>query len=154
MPARLRTMMALVAVAAAGSILLPIRPISNARATSPDTLIGLWKAKRWFGPHDRGKLVIQRAGASYTADFMGRTFLVREHQGALSCELPDGRAAFRGKLQPGSRLLGHWYSPSSALMAGFKYATPVQLRLDGQNRWTGQVLPPWTRRALPRSTAF
>jgi CubicO group peptidase (beta-lactamase class C family) len=107
-------------------------------AGTADELAGLWKAKRWFGPFARGPLVIQRSGETYTADMAGRRVPVRVEKGELSFELPNGEGTFRGKLHNGDVLQGHWYPPDS--LSG-KYASPVQLRRDGPNRWSGQVVP-------------
>jgi CubicO group peptidase (beta-lactamase class C family) len=114
------------------------QPSAAAPAASADELAGLWKAKRWFGPFARGPLVIQRIGATYTAEMIGRTLPVLMDQGELSFELPNGQGSFRGKLQAGGALLGHWVPPSS--ISG-KYASPVHLELEGPNRWSGQVVP-------------
>jgi len=116
-------------------------PVAQAAAQAPvDTveLAGLWKAKRWFGPFARGPLVIQRTGSMYTAEMIGRTLPVRVDQGELSFELPNGQGSFRGRLQAGGALHGHWFPPSS--LSG-KYASPVKLKPDGPNRWSGQVVP-------------
>jgi len=45
-------------------------------ASSAHTLMGLWKAQHWFGPVSRGTLIIQKTGAAYTADMMGRSVQV------------------------------------------------------------------------------
>lgn len=103
-----------------------------------DDLEGLWKAKRWFGPFARGPLIVQRSGSAYTAEVMGKTVPVRMDQGELSFELPNGQGSFRGRLQDGGVLRGHWYQPAAI---NGKYASPVQLKPDGPDRWSGQVVP-------------
>ena len=107
-------------------------------ALAADDLEGLWKAKRWFGPFARGPLVLQRNGATYTAEMMGKTVPVHVEKGELSFELPDGQGSFRGKLQAGGDLGGHWYQPDAI---NGKYASPVQLKREGPDRWSGQVVP-------------
>lgn len=109
-----------------------------APAASADELAGLWKAKRWFGPFARGPLIIQRAGETYTAEMIGRTVPVHVEKGELSFDLPNGQGSFRGKLQAGGTLLGHWVPPSAI---NGSYASPVQLKPEGPNRWSGQVAP-------------
>src|SRR3954471_20912499 len=79
-----------------------------------DTLMGLWKAKGRFGPDARGVLVIQKDGAAYRADMLGRSVPVGVDAGELVFELPERLGMFRGKLE-GKNILGHW----------FRYATPV-----------------------------
>ena len=109
---------------------------------SADELVGLWKAKRWFGPFARGTLIIRRSGTTYVADMVGRTLPVRVSGGELSFELPDGQGEFRGKPEAGGSILGHWFPPNSlGVLAGLKYASPVRLKPDGPNRWSGEVAP-------------
>jgi len=111
-----------------------------APAGSADELAGLWKAKRWFGPFARGTLVIQRTGATYSADMVGHTVPVGLDNGELSFSLPSGASSFRGKLLRESAIVGNWLPPHS-LPQGQIYASPVHLRPDGRNRWSGQVAP-------------
>lgn len=113
-----------------------------APAASADELAGLWKAKRRFGPDARGLLVIQRTDATYSAEMVGRIVPVRIEKGELSFDLPNGEGAFRGRLQAGGAIVGYWFPPSSmAQNAGGKFASPVRLKSDGPNRWSGQVVP-------------
>lgn len=114
--------------------------IAAVPAASADELAGLWKAKRWFGPFARGPLIIQKTGASYTAEMIGRTLPVRVDKGELAFDLPNGQGSFRGRPQAGGEILGHWYPPNSVHQI-FKYASPVQLKPEGPNRWSGQVVP-------------
>lgn len=111
--------------------------------TAPaDELEGLWKAKRRFGPDARGTLIVRRAGATYTADMVGRIVPVRVENGELSFELPNSEGSFRGKLQTAGTIAGHWFPPDSqAQNAGGKFASPVRLAPDGKDRWRGEVVP-------------
>lgn len=108
-------------------------------AASADELTGLWRAKRWFGPYARGPLVIQPAGATYTADMIGRTLPVRVDGGELTFELPNGQGRFRGKLHPAGAIVGYWIPPRGLAMGG--HVSPVELKPDGPNRWSGHVVP-------------
>jgi CubicO group peptidase (beta-lactamase class C family) len=118
---------------------------SAATATAADSagdLAGLWKAQRWFGPHARGPLVIERIGATYAAEMMGHRLPLRLEKDELSFDLPNGQGTFRGKRPAGGALIGHWFPPNSmAQMVGTKYASPVRLEPDGPNRWSGNVQP-------------
>ena len=109
-----------------------------ASATSAE-LEGLWKAKKRFGPDARGVLLLQRNGAAFTADMSGRTMPVRTDKGELAFDLPDGQGGFRGKLQNGG-ILGHWFRPETPV-SRWRYASPVVLKPDGANRWSGNVAP-------------
>src|SRR5262249_5209175 len=117
-------------------------PTGASAAAPPDTLVGLWKARRWFGPEARGPLIIQRGATGWTADFMGRALPIRSEGSELTFALPNRKGAWRGRLEPGGTLLGHWYPPpSSAQATGAVYVSPVELEPDGANRWSGQVVP-------------
>jgi CubicO group peptidase (beta-lactamase class C family) len=122
------------------SICIALALIVAAIPASADELEGLWKAKRWFGPFARGPLVILRTGTSYTAEIVGRTVPVRVDKDELSFDLPNGQGSFRGKPRAGGAILGHWYPPES-MIQGSRYASPVQLKPDGPDRWSGQVIP-------------
>jgi CubicO group peptidase (beta-lactamase class C family) len=120
----------------------PISPQVKQSASSGAELVGLWKAKRWFGPFARGPLVIKRTGATYTADLIGRTLPVRVTGRELSFDLPNGQGAFRGEMAAGVGILGHWFPPpNSALFTGGTFVSPVRLEPDGPNQWSGQVVP-------------
>jgi hypothetical protein len=71
-----------------------------------EELVGLWKAKRWFGPEARGPLVIQRTGSTYIAEMMAWTLPVRAERGELSFDLPDAKGSFRGRLQARGAIRG------------------------------------------------
>jgi len=109
-----------------------------------DDLTGLWKAKGRFGPDARGPLVIQKEGAAYIADMLGRRVAVRLDGGELSFELPDRLGRFRGKLEA-PNILGHWFrfgTPVNRSEATWPVAlSPVLLRPDGAHRWRGDVAP-------------
>jgi CubicO group peptidase (beta-lactamase class C family) len=96
-----------------------------------DPLVGLWKARRWFEPDVRGTLVVQREGDAFTADIAGRVLPMRVDAGKLSFALPNGEGSFRGKLD-GNAITGYWLNPD---------ASPVTLKSDGPNRWSGEVAP-------------
>jgi len=109
---------------------------------SADKLVGLWTARQWFGPVARGTLIIERTGDAYTADMMGRVVPIRMEKNELCFDLPHGEGSFRGRMQKGNTILGHWFPPNShAQMTGFKFASPVELKPDRPNRWKGEVVP-------------
>jgi CubicO group peptidase (beta-lactamase class C family) len=128
-----------VIVALAVTLFASAQASPQAQSGGVDELAGLWKAHRSFGPNARGPLVIRRVGSSYTADMLGRTMTVRLDSGELSFELPDHQGAFRGRVQSGGAISGHWFPPNSP--TGFERASPVVLRTDGPGRWSGQVVP-------------
>ena len=52
-------------------------------------LVGLWKARQWFGPYARGPLTIEKAPAGWTADFAGRVLPVQANGAELTFALPN-----------------------------------------------------------------
>lgn len=111
-------------------------------STAPPTdtdLVGLWKAKQWFGPYARGPLVIEKSQSGWIADFAGRVLPVQGNGAELIFTLPDEQGSFRGRLER-NRIVGHWIAPSSPVN-GTSYASPVRLASDGANRWRGIVTP-------------
>src|SRR6185295_9744142 len=114
---------------------------SAADRAADDALIGLWKAKRRFGPDARGPLMLQRGPAGWTADFVGERLAVRADHAGLAFELPGGDGGFLGQLAAdGRRIVGHWTPPPS-VVHGSRFAVPVVLEADGAARWRGQVVP-------------
>ena len=105
--------------------------LAQAPTDSTDELVGLWKAKRRFGPDARGLLVVQRTDAAYTAEMVGRIVPVHSEKGELSFDLPNGEGGFRGRHQADGAIAGQWFPPDSmAQNAGGKLASPVRLEPD------------------------
>ena len=124
-------------------------------------LEGLWVAHARYGPDLRGKLMILRRGDGLVADIAGFSVPVKQQGQKLSFELPDGKGGFRGE-QVGGQIDGQWIQ-AVTVEGGARYATPLVLRADGQNRWTGEVTPredrmtyylPVTRSADGRYSAY
>jgi CubicO group peptidase (beta-lactamase class C family) len=112
----------------------------HAATASADELVGLWRAKRTFGPDARGPLIVQKTADGWSADFLGRTFAVRAEGTTLAFELADRQGAFAGHLERGGkRIRGQWTTPSSRVH-GSRYASPLVLEATGPNRWRGTVV--------------
>ena len=107
-------------------------------------LEGLWKAKGRFGPDARGTLTIQKDGATYTADMLGRRVPVRLEAGELGFELPNRLGRFRGKLEA-QNIRGHWFRFGTPVNGSGSTApvvlSPVLLKPAGPNHWRGEVAP-------------
>jgi CubicO group peptidase (beta-lactamase class C family) len=87
-------------------------------------------------------MVIERTGGAYTAEMIGKTVPVRVEKDALSFDLPNGEGTFRGRLRNGGAIAGFWFPPRGmAQNAGGVFASPVRLKPDGPNRWSGEVVP-------------
>jgi len=124
---------------AASPVAAPTTP-SAARPTDDD-LVGVWKAKRRFGPDARGPLTLRREREGWTADFLGRLRPVHPERAELAFELPGGEGSFRGRLAADrQRVVGHW-TPVPSVIHGVRFAVPVVLEADGADRWRGQVVP-------------
>ena len=103
-------------------------------------LVGLWKAKRRFGPDERGTLIVERTRTGWTADFLGRTYAINERDDVLTFALPAGRGSFRARLDGGGVLSGgQWFQPPSAVAPA--YASNIAFLPDGASRWRGEVRP-------------
>jgi len=102
-------------------------------------LVGLWAAKRHFGPEVRGVLTLEKDARAWTAQIAGRTAVVRVEEDDFSFTLPDNKGSFRGR-RKNDRILGHWIQPGSTNL-GYGYATPVTLEKQASDRWRGTVTP-------------
>jgi CubicO group peptidase (beta-lactamase class C family) len=131
----------LVAGVLAAMLLLSLSDRAHASSTdSADELVGLWKAQHYYGPQARGTLIIQKSSGGWHADFIGRKFGVREDNGVLTFDLPDGLGSFRAAVRRDGNLTGgQWFQPSSPVNPGF--GTNITFKPDGANRWRGEVLP-------------
>jgi CubicO group peptidase (beta-lactamase class C family) len=112
---------------------------ASENAVSDDKLVGLWTAEQWFGPYQRGPLLIEKTSAGWVADFGGRALPVRAKGTELSFELPNDEGSFHGRLER-DRITGQWTS-SRSRVNGFRYASPVRLSAQGAGHWHGVVVP-------------
>lgn len=105
----------------------------------PRDIVGLWLAKRRFGPEVRGRLAIEIEGRTGIAEIAGRRAPVEVEGGRVAFTLAGGEGAFQGRLQSG-RIVGHWIQPPSAT-SGYSFASRVVLKQDAGGRWEGVVEP-------------
>lgn len=108
-----------------------------------DELVGLWKAKKRFGPDARGPVIVQKDRAAYIADFAGRRMPVRIEKDEFIFELPNNQGMFRGKLE-GKNITGHWFRPGTVVNGYgqmFVSASLVVLKPTGSDRWSGTIDP-------------
>jgi CubicO group peptidase (beta-lactamase class C family) len=134
----LRKRIVRVSLAVAVSV-LPSLEAQTVQAPEAKDLVGLWRAKRHFGPEVRGSLTIQRDGAGFRAEIQGRAATVKLDQDRLSFELAGGEGSFRGRLTK-NRIVGHWIQPPGVTL-GAQYASPVTLEVLTPGRWRGVVEP-------------
>jgi CubicO group peptidase (beta-lactamase class C family) len=118
--------------------LLAVAAVAAGPVATPD-LTGLWAAHARYGPDVRGRLMILQRGDGLVADIAGFAVPVKREGKKLSFGLPDGKGDFRGE-EIGDVIHGHWIQPET-VEGGARYATPLVLRADGDERWTGTVAP-------------
>jgi CubicO group peptidase (beta-lactamase class C family) len=111
-----------------------------AAAQVDTSLVGLWQAKRWFGPELRGALRLVRTGNRWEASIGPRTVAAYVGRDSVFFDIPAG-GAFRGRLKPdGSSMNGHWIQPPT-MRTGRRHATPVVLTACGAGCFAGNVQP-------------
>ncbi|HYR12052.1 MAG TPA: serine hydrolase [Longimicrobium sp.] len=127
---------------AALAALLLVMMAAGARAqAAPPDLVGLWEAKRRFGPDVAGRLVVDRPAGEWRASIAGRTAAVRVANDSVAFDLPDGSGTFTGRLDSrGGRITGHWIQPRT-VTDGFRFASPVVLESCGTGCFAGTVAP-------------
>jgi CubicO group peptidase (beta-lactamase class C family) len=120
-------------------LLLAMATCAIAQVRAPD-LVGLWEAKRHFGPDARGTLALVPREGGLVADIAGFSVPVKVAGREHTFELPGGLGAFRGKAaSSGREMTGFWIQPATPY-SGAQYATPVTLRRLG-TMWQGEVRP-------------
>jgi CubicO group peptidase (beta-lactamase class C family) len=111
----------------------------NAQAAGDTSLVGLWAAKKRFGPDLRGRLIVQRRGDSWRAEIAGRDADAHAAGESLAVQLPGG--AFTGHFDHGRTVLtGHWIQPAT-MTSGSRFATPLVLTPCGPGCFAGDVVP-------------
>ena len=111
-------------------------------------LVGLWEAKRRFGPDVRGRLVIMATGLpdqphprSWRATIAGRTAGVDLVGSAMSFRLRDQSGSFIGTLDTSNAtIVGHWIQPTTWLKGG-EVASPLSFVSCGSNCFAADVAP-------------
>lgn len=135
MKARVITLLVAGALAAA----MFFAPVVSPQANSAKELVGLWEAKRIFGPEVRGTLFIRQTGQDWQAEIAGRFAPVTVAGNSLSFVLPDGKGKFRGQFDARRlRITGHWTQPQGIEISPL--ASPVILTKHGRE-WRGSVTP-------------
>src|SRR3954470_1576221 len=109
---------------------------SPAPPTSQQNLLGLWEAKRRFGPDVRGTLIMRGNNDALVAEIAGYSVAVKTTGDAVGFELFDGNNAFEGSFADHrAKIVGHWIQPSG-------WASTVTLtRFGNSNEWRGFVSP-------------
>ena len=104
-------------------------------AQTPANLVGLWEAKRHFGPEVHGKLVIDRGAGQWRASITGRMATARIGGDTISFTLPDSSASFRGRFdRTRKNIVGQWIQGRSAL--------PLTLAACGADCYNAEIVEP------------
>lgn len=120
--------------AAVLSLLLACTALDAAHAQDT-SLVGLWYAKRWFGPEVRGELIVQRTGDRWRASIGARTAEFSVARDSVSFDLPAA-AAFKGRMASnGSAIVGQWIEPQRRI------AMPLTLTSCGIDCYSARVQP-------------
>ena len=114
--------------------------VTNAQSNSVNELVGLWEAKRRFGPDIRGTLIIRLGAGGWWAEIAGKIAQAKVARDAITFELPDDKGSFKGSFEARrTRIVGHWIQP--ATVEGGPFASPVTLTKEGRHVWRGNVMP-------------
>lgn len=110
------------------------------QANSAKELVGLWEAKRRFGPDIRGTLLIRQSKSEWQAEIAERSAPAKVEGNSVFLELQNGEGKFQGEFDARrTRIVGHWIQP-----AGVEFGTlasPVTLTKKDRNHWSGTVVP-------------
>lgn len=112
----------------------PVAAEVPGRDQLPTKLIGLWEARRHFGPQVRGKLVIDNVAGRWRAAIAGRMADARVADDSVSFVLPDSTGSFAGRFERRrARITGQWIQN--------RMASPLILSACGSNCYGGEVVP-------------
>jgi CubicO group peptidase (beta-lactamase class C family) len=109
-------------------------------AQDPDSLVGVWEAKRYFGPIVRGRLDLAKSTSGWTAQIGQFEVPVTFQNNRLSFELAGEQGRFLGRLNNEGLVSGHWIQPRT-VNSGTNFASPILLTPNGNGRWRGEVVP-------------
>ena len=105
-----------------------------------DSLVGVWGARRVFGPEVRGTLEITRSGPNWRARIGPYDLPIDSHGDRLMFELPAAQDGFYGRLRKDGSIRGHWWQPPTVNDGG-NFRSPVILHKGSQEFWRGEVTP-------------
>ena len=128
-------------VCLAMALLAPLPSDTRAEERNPALeLVGLWAAKRSFGPEVRGSLELGRSPSGWSAEIAGYRVSADADERTITFHIPGDRGSFRGQIQTDGSIVGHWVQPRTR-HSGARVASPVHLEALGENRWVGDVVP-------------
>ncbi len=134
-------------------------PAMSSDPASSKSFVGLWEAKRYFGPEIRGTLTLVSRKSDWWAEIAGHSVKATVDKGKISFRIPGNRGEFKGRIEKnGAEIKGHWIQPQITTK-GTVFASPVQFQSAARNRWRAEVVPLedlWgdTIRLVPFGTPF
>lgn len=113
---------------------------ANAQSSSAKELVGLWEAKRRFGPDIRGTLLIRQSNGKWQAEIAGYFAQAKLDGDTITFELTNGKGKFQGKFDARrTKIDGHWIQPAGVDNGAIaSFVTLTKYRRDG---WRGNVVP-------------
>lgn len=138
----MRTLLSLALLASCAlSIATSLTSNATAESDSANELVGLWEAKRRFGPDIRGVLSIRQTGGAWQAEIAGHVVNAKLDRDSVSFSLPDGKGDFHGKFDARrTTITGHWMQQRT-VESGMRYVSPVTLTRSSNSEWRGNVWP-------------
>lgn len=112
-----------------------------AQAGSAKELVGLWEAKRRFGPDIFGNLLVRQMSGGWQAEIAGHSAPVKLDNDSISFELPDGLGKFQGKFDARRAKIAGLWTQQTTFTSGTPYAQPLALEKTASNIWRGNVVP-------------
>src|SRR5262245_33966046 len=97
----------------AGLVLAASRaPLADTQAPLPTSerksLVGLWEAKKRFGPDATGDVTLNRTSSGFVADVMGYRVPAELDRSVVIFTLPGNLGTFRGLVAPNGDVDAHW----------------------------------------------
>jgi CubicO group peptidase (beta-lactamase class C family) len=115
----------------------------HARAQASGTLtgndlLGLWGAESLLGPQVRGELTLERRGQTWLLGVSGVEVSAAQQGDSVVLALPGGQGVLKLWTKRTATPQAFWVQPAGL---NAPYATPVRLRRESENRWSGNIVP-------------
>lgn len=112
-----------------------------ARAGAQDTsLVGLWEAKRRYGPDLRGELVLRGDGSTWRATIASRATDVHVIRDSVYVDFPNGGTFIGHFARNRATIRGNWFQPRM-MATGMRTAMPLMLASCGRGCYSARVEP-------------
>ena len=109
-------------------------------ARNVQDLEGLWQSTRSFGPDLCGPIVVQREGTEWRADLKNQIVLGKVENKQIAFDFGDGQSLRLNPEEKKQRLIGWWTQGRSPFHPN-SFLTPVELRTEAKNRFSGEISP-------------